>query len=374
MGRMNKQYDVIVIGGGIAGISAAAEIAAHCKVGVLEMEDQPGYHATGRSAAYFAPSYGNRVVRGVTSAAEHFFKTPPAGFCETELIKSRSAVFIAREDQKDSLEKVSIEQPGLQLMDGKSLSSWVPILDPNYVSAGLRDNNGGDIDVNSLLQAYLKLLRQRGGAIHASHPVKGLKRSAGLWNIVTSQQEFAAPLIVNAAGAWADDIAGMAGLAKLGLQPKRRSVLLIDKPQDHEIDNWPLVVDVDEEFYFKPDAGQLLISPANEDPSNPCDSRPEELELAIGVDRFEKATGYEVKKINHSWAGLRTFAPDKTFVVGFDPGCDGFFWLAGQGGYGVQSAPGLAQLCMAILLGESLSSQFKGVLEFRDDVDPGRLL
>ena len=374
MGTMNNQYDVVVIGGGIAGISAAAEIAAHCRVLVLEMEEQPGYHATGRSAAYFAPSYGNRVVRGVTSAAEHFFRTPPAGFCDTELIKPRSAVFIAREDQRNSLEKVSGEQPGLELMDGKSLSSWVPILASNYVSAGLRDDNGGDIEVNTLLQSYLKLLRQRGGSIQANHPVRALTRKNGKWSILTSQQEFFAPLIVNAAGAWADDIAQMAGLAKLGLQPKRRSVLLIDGPEGYEIENWPLVVDVDEEFYFKPDAGQLLISPANETPSMPCDSRPEELELAIGVDRFENATGYEVKKINHSWAGLRTFAPDKTFVVGFDPRCDDFFWLAGQGGYGVQSAPGLAQLCTAILLAVPVSNEFAGVLEYREDVDPGRLV
>ena len=371
---MSEQYDVIVIGGGIAGISAAAEIAVHCKVLVLEMEEQPGYHATGRSAAYFAPSYGNNVVRGITQASQSFFMAPPAGFSDADLVKPRSAVFIAREDQKKSLENLASEQPKLLQLDSDSLVSWIPILRSDYAVGGLRDDHGGDIEVNSLLQGYLRLLRRHNGTLVTNQAVNQLTRQDATWKVSTTQEEFFSPVIVNAAGAWADGIAELAGLEKLGLQPKRRSALLIDRPEGYDIENWPLVVDVDEEFYFKPDAGQLLISPANEDLSMACDSRPEELELAIGVDRFENATGYEVKKINHSWAGLRTFAPDKTFVAGFDPRIDGFFWLAGQGGYGVQSAPGLAQLSMSLILDVPPSEAFSGVLDYRDDVSPTRLI
>ena len=369
---MAYQFDVIVIGGGIAGISAAAELAASAKVLVLETEDQPGYHATGRSAAYFAPSYGNDVVRGITQASESFFRSPPDGFCDSDLIHPRSAVFIAREDQAEALGRLSKEQEELLHLDQVSLNHRLPILKAGYAIGGLWDDRGGDIEVNTLLQGYLKLLRARGGVIQTGQQVLSIDDENDIWRLTTATHEFSAALLVNAAGAWADNIAEMAGLTRLGLQPKRRSVILIDQPAGYDISQWPLFIDIDEAFYFKPDAGQLLISPANEDPSEPCDSRPEELEIAIAVDRFEKATGHEVSKINHSWAGLRTFASDKSFVAGFDPGCERFYWLAGQGGYGVQSAPGLAKLCSAQITGMTLDGPFTGVLAYQEHVTPRR--
>lgn len=371
---MSENYDVIVIGAGIAGISAAAELSAHGRTLVLEMEDQPGYHATGRSAAYFAPSYGNRVIRGITHASEHFFRKPPEGFCETELIQARSAVFISRQDQRNFHEALKKEQSGLEELDGTGLRQRVPLLKESYANSALWDDRGGDIEVSTLLQGYLKLFRQRGGTLCTARPVSSLNWDRGNWQIQAGQESFSAPVVINAAGAWADEIAQLAGLEQLKLVPKRRTVVLIDKPAELDTKDLPLVIDVEEEFYFKPDAGQLLLSPANEDPSEPCDCRPEELEIAIAVDRFETATGIEVQKINHSWAGLRTFAPDKTFVAGFDPRCEGFFWLAAQGGYGVQSAPGMAQLACSLVTGVSPAKGFSAVLEYREDVSPLRLI
>ncbi|MFT5350132.1 MAG: D-arginine dehydrogenase [Planctomycetota bacterium] len=366
--------DIIVIGAGIAGVSAASELAASASVLVIEMEPQPGYHATGRSAAFFAPAYGNKVVRGITAASEHFFRSPPEGFSDVDLIRPRDCLFIAREDQQQQLEEMHADNSALQLLSANDVSQCVPILSKQKLCGALRDNFGGDLDVDAVLQGYLRLFRRRGGTLLNGQAVKTMQRVNGSWRIHTDKAEYTAPIIINAAGAWADNIAEIAALAALGIIPKRRTALLIDAPDDMDISQWPLTVDVDEQFYFKPDAGQLLISPADETPSPPCDAQADELDVAVAVDRFENATGLEVRHINHRWAGLRSFAPDKTFVVGFDPRSEGFFWLAGQGGYGVQSAPAMAQLTTALVTGAQLSKKFASVLDYRDAVAPQRLL
>ena len=371
---MNTQVDFIVIGAGIAGLSAAAELAESAKVVVLEREDQPGFHATGRSAAYFAPAYGNETVRGISAACERFLRNPPQGFTDVALLRPREAIFIGRADQQGAIAGLQSEVDKLIPLDAAAVGRRIPILHPSYVASGLLDPVGGDLDVDALLQGYARLLKRRGGRLDTATEVTGMTFRSGIWSLETPKGTYSAPTVIDAAGAWADRVAELAGLDGIGIEPKRRTVMLIDAPPGHDITDWPLVIDVDEEFYFKPDAGQLLISPADETPSPPCDAQPEDIDVAIAVDRFSQATGLEVRRINHRWAGLRSFAPDKTFVVGRDPRQKNFFWLAGQGGYGVQSAPALARLTSHLLTGAKLEQEHAPILRFVDSVAPERLL
>lgn len=371
---MDKQFDVIVIGAGIAGASAASEIAADASVLLLDMESAPGYHATGRSAAYFAPAYGNATVRNLTAASTTFYYEPPAGFSDVPLLRPRKALFVGRSSQVDSIAAMQQENPALQYQDGDAVVLRVPIIDPGVIDRGLLDPVGGDLDVDAILQGYLRAFRERGGELLASAGVTDMAFEQGQWHIATPQHTATSPYIINAAGAWADNVASLAGLAPLGIVPKRRTAILVDGPTDMDFADWPLVIDVDEQFYFKPDAGQLLVSPADESPSAACDAQPEELDVAIAVDRVCQATNLDIKRINHRWAGLRSFAPDKTFVVGFDPRAKGFFWLAGQGGYGVQSAPGMAQLARHLALGTSIPAAYARIADSIGDVSPERLI
>ena len=371
---MAASADIIVIGAGIDGASAAAELAATARVVVLEREPQPGYHATGRSAAFFVVSYGNAAVRAITAASEPFYRSPPQGFTDVPLIRPRPCIFFGRPDQRDAIKSLHAEVSSLQSLDPGQVRQRVPVILPGYLEGGLLDDTGGDLDVDAILQGFLWRLRERGGKLYSGREVHGLSRNNGLWKVGTGDETLTAPLVVNAAGAWVDEIARLAGLDPLGLQPKRRTAMLIDAPEGHDVTNWPLMVNVEEEFYFKPDAGALLLSPADETPSPPCDAQPEELDVALAVDRFETATGLEVSRVTHRWAGLRTFAPDKTFVVGFDPRTEGFFWLAGQGGYGVQTSPGMAQLAAALITGASLLEQASVGDDLARQLAPGRLL
>ena len=371
---MAVNADIIVIGGGIAGVSAGAELAATARVIVLERESRPGYHATGRSAAFFVVSYGNAAVRAVTAASEPFYRSPPQGFTDVPLIGPRPCIFFGRPDQREALLSLHAEVPTLQRLSAEQVREQVPILQPDYLEGGLLDDTGGDLDVDAILQGFLRRLRGRGGELHPRREVQGISRRGGLWRVAGGAETFSAPVLVNAAGAWVDEIARLAGLEPLGLQPKRRTAMLLDAPAGRDIGDWPLMVNVEEEFYFKPDAGALLLSPADETPSAPCDAQPEELDVALAVDRFETATGLEVSRVTHRWAGLRTFAPDKTFVVGFDPRAEGFFWLAGQGGYGVQTSPGMAQLAASLITG-STSLQQAGIEDdLVSQLAPDRLL
>ena len=372
--KTHRLADIIVIGAGIAGVSAAAELAATARVIVLEREPQPGYHATGRSAAFFVASYGNAAVRAITAASEPFYRSPPQGFTDVPLIRPRPCIFFGRPDQRDAMKSLQDEVPALQSLNPDQVREQVPVILPDYLAGGLLDNTGGDLDVDAILQGFLRRLRARGGKLYSGCEVRSLSRINGVWKVVTGDETLSAPLVVNAAGAWADEIALLAGLEPLGLQPKRRTAMLIDAPGGHDITAWPLMVNVEEEFYFKPDAGALLLSPADETPSPPCDAQPEELDVALAVDRFETATGLEVSRITHRWAGLRTFTPDKTFVVGFDPGTEGFFWLAGQGGYGVQTSPGMAQLASALITGSSPLEQAGVGDDLVKQLAPARLL
>jgi len=349
--------DVIILGAGMAGASLAAELAPQRRVVLLEREDQPGRHATGRSAAMFFESYGNATVRALTRASRDFLLHPPQGFTEAPLMQRRDAMIFADTSRLVQLDTM-LSAPGaaacLHRIGASEALRICPILRPQAVAGALLDVSGHDMDVSALHQAYLRQARRGAVQLVLDAGETALSRADGLWQVKVRSQVFSAPVLVNAAGAWADEVAAQAGVPGVGLQPMRRTAMTLDAPDGLDIHAWPLVVDVGEGFYFKPDAGQILLSPANEDPSPPCDAAPDELDVAIAVDRFESATTLQVRRIRHRWSGLRSFVADRSPVAGFEPAFTGFFWLAGQGGYGIQMAPALARAAASLLLGQPM--------------------
>ncbi len=351
-----EQADFIIIGAGIAGSSVAAELAADGRhVLLVEAEQQPGYHTTGRSAAIFAPTYGPAPIRALTRASEAFFTNPPAGFSDHPLLSHRDILMIARSDQIAALDALIDEVGGhadISRLESHDVYARQPLLRPGYAEAGMLDAGGHDIDVDALLQGYLRRFRAEGGQLVAGVAASDLRRGAGLWQVTVGGREYAAPVVINAGGAWADEIGALASAGQIGLVPKRRTAVIIAAPEDVETEHLPLTVDVDEKFYLKPESGRLLISPADETPAPPCDVQPEELDIAICVDKIERAFDLSVRRVENSWAGLRSFVGDKVPVVGFSARAGGFFWLAGQGGYGIQTAPAMARLAAALAQGK----------------------
>jgi len=343
--------DVIVIGGGIAGISAAAEVAADARVVVLEAEPAVGYHSTGRSAAIFIRNYGNATLRALNALAEPTYAAP-SHIADTPLLSPRGALSIAPPGEEGALAAYLEGSEGIERLTPREAVALVPILDESRIVAAAIEPDARDIDVDRALQGYVRLLRARGGEIVTQAPVKGLARTGGAWRVETAGGAYEAPLIVDAAGAWADVVARMAGVPTLGIAPLRRSAVLLPAPEGHDIAAWPLFGPASESWYAKPDAGRLLVSPADEDPVDPHDAWPDDMVIAEGLHRFEQAVSIAVTRVETSWAGLRSFAPDRTPVVGFAPESDGFFWLAGQGGYGVQTAPALAVITAALVRGD----------------------
>ena len=342
----------------MAGAAAAAHLAADRRVVLLERERQPGYHSTGRSAALFTETYGNRAIRILTGASRAFYEAWADGFAEHPILKPRGALMFAMPDQERLLDAaradLSALDPRVRRLDAAETRAMVPVLRPDHVIGAVYEPDAMDIDVHELHQGYLRRLRQRGGRIVTDAEVQALAYSSGAWTATTSAGDFTAPIVVNAAGAWADALAALAGLPAIGLVPKRRTVLTIAPPPDIDTSNWPMTLDVSESFYFKPEAGRLLVSPADETPMAPCDVQPDELDVAIAIDRLMRATTIEVTRVERKWAGLRSFVADKTTVCGFDPLADGFFWLAGQGGYGIQTAEAMARCALSLIKGAGL--------------------
>jgi D-arginine dehydrogenase len=380
---MSNGFDIIVLGAGMAGASLAAELGAALGKGadgprrvlLLELEDQPGRHATGRSAAMFFESYGNPTVRALTRASRAFLEQPPAGFADGALMTPRAAMIVADAEGLGRLEALhgSVQgTPGARLIDGAAARQRVPILRAERVAAALLDESGCDMDVAAIHQGFLRQARRAGVQLLTGAGEMAIRREGGAWQLQCRAGAFSAPLLVNATGAWADQVAAQAGATPVGLQPMRRTALLIDAPRQGDCHGWPMVIDVDETVYFKPDAGQLLLSPANEDPMPPCDVVPEELDVAIAVDRFETLTTESVQRIRHRWAGLRSFVVDRSPVAGFDARAEGFFWLAGQGGYGIQMAPALARSAVALLLGRPLPDDVRREGVEAADLSPHR--
>jgi D-arginine dehydrogenase len=345
--------DILVIGAGIAGASAAAHLAEHARVVVLEGEAQPGYHSTGRSAALFSETYGNPAIRLLTRAGRRFFEERAGGLAEHPILTPRGALIFAMPGQERLLDEAWADlaplDPTIYRLDAGETRTLVPVLRPEKVIGALHEPRAMDIDVHGLHGAYLRLLRQRGGSLVTDAPVRNLTHAGGVWTAVTPAGEFAAAVVVNAGGAWADAVAALAGLPPIGIVPKRRTALIVASPPDIDIGGWPITIDAAETGYFKPEAGKLLVSPADETPVAACDVQPEEIDVAIAIERLTERTTITVRHVERKWAGLRSFAADKTPVVGFDPLAPGFFWLAGQGGYGIQTAEGLARTAAALI-------------------------
>jgi D-arginine dehydrogenase len=345
--------DVIVVGAGIAGAAAAAHLARERKVVLLERESQPGYHSTGRSAALFTETYGNRAIRILTSASRAFYEAWADGFTEHPILTPRGALMFAMPGQETMLEdawvELSSDDPRVRRLDAAEARTVVPVLRADSVIGAVHEPDSMDIDVHELHQGYLRRFRRHGGRLVVDAEVKTFVATDGCWTVGSSAGEYSAPVVVNAAGAWADVVGGLAGLPPIGLVPKRRTVLTVTPPAAIDTAHWPMTLDVGENFYFKPDAGRLLVSPADETPMPPCDVQPDELDIAIAIDRLTRATTIEVARVERKWAGLRSFVADKTTVNGFDPLAEGFFWLAGQGGYGIQTAEAMARCAVSLI-------------------------
>lgn len=369
-------FDIAIIGAGIAGASVAAELAPHASVLMLEMEPRPGYHTTGRSAAVFAETYGPAPIRALTRASASFYKNPPDGFAKGALLSPRDILMIARKDQNDALDRLIGEVSSgasVERLNAEQTRAHSPLLRESYATASMLDRQGSDIDVDALHQGYLRTFRAAGGILVTYAEVLQLERDAANWKIVTKSEVYSAPIIVNAAGAWADDVGRKAGARPIGLVPKRRTAMTIASPDGLVANNWPITIDAEEQFYLKPESGRLLISPADETPSPPCDAQPEELDIAVCVHRIETAFDLSVRQIESKWAGLRSFVADKSPVCGYDPDLPGFFWLAGQGGYGIQSAPGLSRTAAALVLQRGVPSDVADQGLNVADISPVRL-
>jgi D-arginine dehydrogenase len=370
-----SESDVVVIGGGMAGAAVAAHLSEHARVQVLEMEEHPGFHSTGRSAALFAEDYGNAAIQALTRASRDFLFNPPMDFTETALVHPRPVLIVARDHQIEAFERYRAGlNPGAaakELTPAEAIDRF-PILRPEGLARALIVDGAADIEVHELQQGYLRLLKRRGGSIATSSEVIGLKREADEWVIKTHAGEYRAPVVINAAGAWAGSIAAMAGALDIGLTPCQRTAVLVDAPAGYETQTWPMLLDVEEQFYIKPDAGLLLLSPADETPVPAGDVQPDELDIAIAVDRAMTATTLEVRQIRQKWAGLRSFVADRSPVVGYDPIQPGFFWLAALGGYGIQTAPALSEFAAKLVLGDSAAAESRAGL-CAAELGPARL-
>ncbi len=351
-----QTVDFLVVGAGMAGASVGAALAAEASVLVVEREAQPGYHSTGRSAAVFSETYGPAQVQALSRASRSFFEHPPDGFCDHPILTDRGLIMLAREGQSDSLDRFLDENRGTaRRLSADEVLRIVPIVRPDGLLGGASEPDCRDIDVAGLHQGYLRLLRRRGGRLVSDTALPSIVREGGGWRVELAGETFAGGAIVNAAGAWGDEIARQCGVRPLGLTPKRRTALTVDAPTGLDVSAWPVVVDIDERFYFKPEAGHLLLSPADATPSPAVDAQAEEIDVATAIDRVQKVADVPVSRIRHRWAGLRTFAPDGVPVAGWDGDIEGFFWLVGQGGYGIQTAAALAECAAALAMGAEIS-------------------
>ena len=350
-------YDIAIVGAGIAGVSVAYFAAEHARVLLLEREPQPAMHSTGRSAAMFMESYGSPQVRALTRASRAFLEQPPQAFTEVPLLGPRGALYIGSAGQADALRTLHAtlcsEGCPATLLSSAEAIARVPVLRPEAVALAVLDPLAMDLDVHALHQGFLRGARARGARLMCGAEVLQLTATAGQWQIDTAAGRFVARQVVNAAGAWVDELAARGGVLPIQIQPRRRSAFVFEAPTGMATAHWPCVADVDESFYFKPEAGLLLGSPANADPVPPHDVQPEELDIATGIARIEAATTLQIRRPRRTWAGLRCFVSDGDLVGGFDAQVPDFFWVAAQGGYGIQTSAAMGALCAARLLGRA---------------------
>jgi D-arginine dehydrogenase len=368
----------LVVGAGIAGASTAAELAAHGPVILIEREDRPGYHTTGRSAAHYTETYGPDVVRALTRASRGFYYDPPAGISDAPLLTPRGSLTAAAPGAEAELEGLyklfGAELGDVRLIDRAEVRRLVPVMREEAVIAAIHEPSSKDMDVAAIHQGYLRRLKADGGTLLTSAELLGLDRRGGRWIARTAQGEIAADVVVNAGGAWVDQVAALAGAEPVGIIPKRRTAVIFEPRDPAMVDkSWPFYSDLRETYYFRPEAGHVFCSPTDATPSEPCDAQPEDLDVAIVLDRIETATTLEPRRIIAKWAGLRCFAPDGDPVFGWDDAVAGFFWYAGQGGYGIQMAPAAARLAAALIAGAELPPDLadRGIVP--ESLSPSRL-
>lgn len=371
-----RAYDLLVVGGGMAGVSIGYEMAADRSVGLLEMEPTLAFHTTGRSAATFLESYGGPQIRALTTSSRAFLENPPDTF-ESKPLSPLPLLFVAPEGRGEVLRQlqaeVSVLVPDVRLVEPDEALVLNPVLRPGYLELGMLEPGAMEIDVHAVHQGYVRGLRQRKGEVHASAWVVGATHDNGVWTITDAQgQEFQAPVVVNAAGAWVDQVAMVAGAKPIGIMPLRRTIFKLAAPEGLDTSRLPLTGDIDSTYYIKPEGQQFLCSPADETLLDPCDVRPDEMEIARALDAVNSATTLNSRHVRTSWAGLRNFTADRVPVVGFDPQAEGFFWFAGQGGYGIQTAPAMARTGAALIRGEQLPEDIRARGLAAPDLAPDR--
>lgn len=361
--------DVVVIGGGIAGVSAAAHLAPHGRVTLLEMESSLAYHTSGRSAAMLVENYGSDGARPLVKAARPFLEDPPEGSVDHPLLSDRAVIWVSGQGSLSVLERRADEArergARCELLDPEQVVSLVPAMRVEWLDGGLYEPSGADIDVAGLHQAYVRMARSHDSEIVTNARVTDIARRNGRWMVRSREDAFESDVVVNASGAWGDEIARLAGVTPIGLQPMRRTAFMV--PGSESSAAWPMVVEASESFYFRPDGTQFLCSLAEEVPSEPMDTRPRMEDVALAIERINEATTFEIRTVNSQWTGLRTFAPDRDLVIGEDPTAPGFFWLVGQGGIGIQTSPAYAKLLECQVTGADLPDHFRD-----SGVDPDR--
>jgi D-arginine dehydrogenase len=358
----------VVIGGGIAGVSAAHELAAFTDVVLLEQEAQLAHHTTGRSAAAYLESYGPPPVRRLTLASRAALEP---------VLSPRPLLWVGRADRGDALLAIAEAGralvPTVRVIDLDEARAMCPALRPTLAGVAVVEPDAMDIDVAALHQHYVQGLRTRSGQIQRSSRVGGLERDGDRWRVVTRHETYRAEYVINAAGAWCDQVARSAGVQPIGLQPLRRTAFTCPAPDGVDVRSWPLVADIDDGYYFKPEGSQLLCSLADETPSPPCDAVPEQIDVALAIDRINEATTLELRHVRRAWAGLRSFVADRIPVVGIDPDAPGFCWLAGQGGYGIQTAPAMARAAAGLIRDGRLPDDLVASGLSADELSPARV-
>jgi D-arginine dehydrogenase len=360
-----ERADFLIVGGGIAGLSAAARLARHGRAIVLEAEEALGYHSSGRSVSFSHYGIGGDAVRALTAHSRPFFAPP--------LAQTFPTLYFADEASLSRLDALGTGMAAftdaIRTVDAAEMAAMFPPLRPLAIR-GLFDPTGLKLDADLILQSHARAVKAAGGAILTGHRVAAIEPG---WTVRTQAGEsFSAPVLVNAAGAWADALAALAGVAPLGLEPRRRTIIVVDPPQGAHAETWPFVHSVAGDFYLLPEAGRLLVSPVDEVLDDPGDVQPEDYDIALAADRLEHYTTIGVSRIAHRWAGLRTFTRDRVPTAGFAPDAPGFFWLAGQGGYGFQTAPAMAEIAEASITGAAWPKGLAELGVLVEHVAPGR--
>ncbi len=378
--RRMTTTDFLVIGGGVAGLSAAARLARHGRVVVLEAEEAHGYHSSGRSVSFSHFGIGDAIVRGLTAYSQPFFENQPEDFCPTPLCRVMPSLYVSGEETMPALEALHAQMARftdtVEWIGETEMTALCPILrtGPGAAVRGVVDRSGLKLDADALLQSFARAARGAGAELHTGRRIASIARQGQDWSVRTEgEEEWSAPVLVNAAGAWADRIAALAGVAPLGLEPKRRTIIVVDPPAGMDVGHWPFAHSIVGDFYMMPEAGQLLVSPADEVPDDPGDAQPEDYDIALAADRLEHYTTLSVTRIAHRWAGLRSFVADRVPTAGFAPDAPGFFWLAGQGGYGLQTAPAMAEIVETLVTDGAWPEALSALGVTPDKILPDRL-